>query len=134
MKFLDNKDLGILIFRIGIGIAFILHGYPKLIGGEEIWTKVGSAISYIGIDFYPAFWGLMAALAEVIGGIFLVTGIFFKPAIASLIFTMVVATVMKVSKGLEFKEYAHSFELGIVLLAFLFIGAGRYRFQLSFKK
>lgn len=134
MKFSDNKDLGILIFRIGIGITFILHGYPKLTGGEEVWTKVGSAVSYIGIDFYPAFWGLMAALTEVFGGIFLVTGILFKPALAGLIFTMTVATVMKISKGLEFKEYAHSLELGIVLLSFFFIGAGRYKFQLSFKK
>lgn len=134
MKFLDNKDLGILIFRIGIGIAFILHGYPKLIGGEEIWVKVGSAMSYLGIHQFHMYWGLLAALAEVIGGLFLATGILFRTALFSLLFTMFVATVMKISKGMAFKEYAHSLELGIVLLSFIFIGVGKYKLDIKLKK
>jgi len=55
MKFSDNKDLGILIFRIGIGIAFMVHGYPKITGGVEKWTVLGEAVSHLGIHFYPAF-------------------------------------------------------------------------------
>jgi len=134
MKALNNKDLGILIFRIGIGITFILHGYPKITGGVETWTRVGGAISYLGIDFYPAFWGFMAAISEFGGGILLATGMFFRTAIMFLFTTMFVATFMKYSKDLPFKEYAHSLELAIVLIAFLFIGAGKYKLQLKVKR
>lgn len=134
MKFLDNKDLGILIFRVGIGIAFILHGIPKLTGGEEVWIKVGSAMSFLGIQQFHMYWGLLAALAEVVGGIFLATGVFFRTALFSLLFTMIVATVMKISKGMTFKEYAHSLELGIALLAFIFIGVGKYKLTIQFRK
>ena len=134
MKFLNNKDLGILIFRIGIGITFILHGYPKITGGVETWSKVGTAVSYLGIDFYPAFWGFMAALAEFGGGILLITGMLFRTAIMFLFTTMFVATFMKISQNLPFKDYAHSLELAIVLVAFLFIGAGKYKLQLKVKR
>lgn len=134
MKFLDNKDLGILIFRIGIGVAFLLHGIPKLTGGEAVWIKVGSAMSYVGVHQYHMYWGLLAAMAEVVGGICLATGIFFRTALFSLLFTMIVATVMKISKGMSFVEYSHSLELGIVLLSFIFIGVGKYKVKIQFKK
>lgn len=133
-KVLDNKDLGILIFRIGVGIAFILHGFPKLVGGEEVWIKVGSAVSYLGIHSFHKYWGLLAALTEVLGGLFLVTGMFFRFALVGLLGTMVVATVMKISQGKTFVEYSHSLELAIVLLAFIFIGVGKYKITIGVKK
>lgn len=133
MKFSDNKDLGILIFRIGIGIAFMVHGYPKITGGVEKWTVLGEAVFHLGIHFYPAFWGLMAAIAEFGGGLLLATGVFFRTALAGLFFTMFVAVFMKISKGMEFKEYAHALEMAIVFLSFFFIGAGKYRLKIGIR-
>ena len=26
-------DLGLLVLRVGLGVMFMLHGYPKLMGG-----------------------------------------------------------------------------------------------------
>ncbi len=34
------RDAGLLILRIGIGIMFLYHGAPKLIGGPEKWEKL----------------------------------------------------------------------------------------------
>ena len=36
LRFLDKyRDIGLLFLRIGIGVMFIMHGLPKLIGGPE---------------------------------------------------------------------------------------------------
>lgn len=134
MKALDNKDLGILIFRIGIGIAFIIHGFPKITGGPEKWEALGAAVSHVGITFAPTFWGFMAALAEFGGGILLITGLFFRTAVTGLFITMFVAAFMKFSKGMEFKEYAHAMEMAIVFLGFFFIGPGKYKLKVGIGK
>ena len=73
-------DLGLLIIRIGIGISFMIHGYPKLVGGVETWKELGEVMQMVGINFVPAFWGFMAAFAEFFGGLFLMLGLFFAPA------------------------------------------------------
>ena len=31
-----NIDIALLVLRIGIGIMFIFHGYPKIIGGVKL--------------------------------------------------------------------------------------------------
>ena len=39
-----NRDTlvntGLLVLRVGIGIIFIIHGMPKLMGGIEGWTQL----------------------------------------------------------------------------------------------
>ena len=59
-----NLPLGLLILRIGIGIMFMLHGAPKLLGGPEQWEKQGRVMQNLGIDFLPAFWGFMAGFSD----------------------------------------------------------------------
>ncbi len=39
MKIFKTLDFGILVFRLGIGLMFIFHGYPKLVGGPEKWES-----------------------------------------------------------------------------------------------
>lgn len=56
----NYKNTGLLIIRIGLGIMFMMHGYPKLLGGPDKWEAVGGAMKHTGITFFPTFWGLMA--------------------------------------------------------------------------
>ena len=121
-----HRDTGLLILRVGIGIMFILHGLPKLIGGPEIWTKVGGALSVLGIGFAPGFFGLMAAISEFGGGILLALGLFTRPASVFLLITMIVATLMHVSSGDPFVRYSHALESAILFFSFLFIGPGKF--------
>ena len=58
------SDVGLLIIRVGIGGIFMGHGFPKIMGGVELWTRLGGSMSMLGIDFLPAFWGFMAAFSE----------------------------------------------------------------------
>ncbi len=69
------RNEGLLVLRIGIGIMFMLHGFPKLTGGPEAWTKVGGALSAIGINSAHTFMGFMAAISEFGGGLLLLLGL-----------------------------------------------------------
>lgn len=135
MKWYQNTSLGILIFRLLIGFAFIMHGWPKLIGGPERWEKIGSAMSNMGISFAPEFWGLCAALAEFGGGLLLITGLFFRPACAFLVFTMFIAALKGYTAGSgAYLDFSYPAEIGAVLLAFFFIGPGKHTLTQLFTK
>ncbi|GGC23123.1 quinol oxidase [Parapedobacter defluvii] len=120
------KNTGILLVRIGLGVMFIMHGYPKLLGGPKLWEGVGSAMGEVGITFLPLVWGLLAALAETLGGIFFLIGLFFRPVALIMAFTMLVASLHHLGAGDGLKGASHAIEIGIVFLGFAFIGPGKY--------
>lgn len=119
-------NIGLLILRIGLGISFMFHGYPKLLGGPEMWEEVGTAMQVIGIDFAPVFWGFMAGITELFGGLFLLLGLFFRPALILLITVMAVAAASHVEAGDSFSALSHSIELAIVFISLLFMGPGKH--------
>jgi len=123
------RDFGLLLLRIGLGIMMIMHGWPKLTGGPEVWTKLGGAMSNFGISFMPEIWGLAAALAELLGGVLLAVGFAMRPACIALAGTMFVAMMFHISAGDPFKDWSHAAELLIVFVSLLFIGAGKFSFD-----
>ena len=126
--------LGILLMRIGLGVMFMLHGWPKIAGGPEKWAGLGGALANWGINFAPAFWGLMAGIAEFGGGILLLLGLFFRPACVFLFFTMVVAATMHLKNNDAFSDYSHAIELGMVFFSLYFTGPGRFSIDYNFGK
>ena len=120
------KNVGLLIIRVGLGVSFVLHGYPKLAGGPAMWAKLGGAMGTLGIDFAPTLWGLAAALTEFGGGILLVIGFYFRPAVLLLTFTMVVALNLHISRGDPFNVYSHALELVAVFGGLLLVGPGGF--------
>jgi len=128
LKFLGKyRDAGLLILRLGLGAAFIIHGLPKLTGGVKVWTSLGKSMGLLGIDFFPAFWGFMAAATEGIGGIFLILGFCYRPVCLLLTFTMTVATLtLAAPKDRDFKTYSNPLKLAVVFLGLAFIGPGRF--------
>ena len=123
----DNQvHFGILVLRLGIGAAFIAHGVPKLQAGPEGWAKWGHAVSSLGIDFGYQTFGLLSGIAEAGGGLLLILGLLTRLACLPMLATMIVATAMALSSGQGFGGAAHAIEDGVVLLALLITGAGRY--------
>ncbi len=122
----EIRNIGLLILRMGLGIMFILHGYPKMFGGPEMWTEVGMAMQYLGIDFAPMFFGFMAGVAEFFGGIFILLGLFFTPSVVLLFLVMLVASVKNIATAEGLANYSHSIELAVVFLSLVLIGAGKY--------
>ncbi len=125
-------NAGLLVLRVGIGVIFIFHGLPKLMGGVETWTQLGSTMSVMGITFAPAFWGFMAAATEVGGGLFIIFGLLHRLVALMLIFTMVVALLVHVSAGDPFAVYSNALKALVVFVAFAISGPGVYSLDYKF--
>jgi len=122
----NYRNFGLLIIRVGLGIMFVLHGYPKLLGGVEKWTAIGSATKYVGIHFLPTFWGLMSGCVETFGGFLLVIGLAFRPVCLLLLINLIIAAAMHFGTGGGLEQAAHAIEDAIVFAGLLFVGPGRY--------
>jgi putative oxidoreductase len=119
----------LLFLRFGIGSMFILHGWPKLRGGVEGWQHLGQNMHYLGITFWPAFWGFMAMVSELFGGICLVLGIGVRIAAALLLLTMLVAAVGNLALGYGLEGIVEIIEVSSALIMLLAAGAGGFRVQ-----
>jgi putative oxidoreductase len=124
---LDNyKNIGLLIIRIGLGIMFIYHGFPKITGGPAQWEQLGGAMNFLGIGFFPAFWGFMAAATEFIGGFLLIIGWQFRVVSILQVLNLVVAAAFHFGQGQGLGDAAHAVEDCIVFAGLIFTGAGLY--------
>lgn len=120
------QQVGLLLLRIGLGIMFLCYGVPKLMSGVEGWTKLGTVMKLLGINFAPAIWGLMSATIESLGGILLLLGLFTRSACFFLSMNLLVAIIMHVSTGSGFAVASHAIDLEIVFVSLVFIGPGKY--------
>jgi putative oxidoreductase len=124
------RDFGLLLLRLGIGGMFVIvHGWPKIKGGPVRWREIGEAMSHLHIHFAPEMWGFLAALAECGGGVLLILGFLFRPTCGAMLFTMIVATLTKIGGPLI--GASQPIEMGIVFLALIFIGPGRFSLDKS---
>lgn len=121
------KDLGLLIVRLGLGLAFILvYGLSKLTAGPELWKNLGKAMQNTGIYWYPEFWGFMSMTAELLGGLLLVLGFLFRPAAFLMAFNMFVAMMSHFAKLDQWMRVATPIQLMCVFIALMLIGPGSF--------
>jgi len=104
----------------------IIHGYPKMMGGPDLWAKIGSAMPIKGAPGLAVFWGFMAAFAEAVGGLLFILGFLFRPACFLLLVTMGVAAHKHFTDGDGLQGAGHALELAVVFLAMFIIGPGKY--------
>jgi putative oxidoreductase len=133
-SFEKYRELGILLLRMGIGLMFVYHGWPKISGGTETWVKLGMAMNFMGLGFAPVFWGFMSAATEFFGGILIAIGLLTRPVAMMLAFNMVVAVVLKFSTGAGMGGASEAIEVGIVFLSLVLIGPGKYSIDAHFHK
>ena len=122
----NYKNFGLLIIRVGLGIMFIYHGYPKLLGGVKGWEALGSSTKYVGIHFLPVVWGLLCAAVETFGGFLLVIGLAFRPVCLLLLINLIVATFSQFGQGEGLMDASHAIEDAIMFAGLLFVGPGKY--------
>lgn len=122
----SHRAIGLLLLRLGIGTLFILHGWPKLAGGPEMWQQLGGTMQVVGISFAPILWGFLAGFAEVAGGFLLLLGLFWRPACLLLLFTMLIAIAWHLTNGDTFNGYAHALQSAILFFSLYFIGPGKH--------
>lgn len=128
--FLINRNLhsfideGLLILRITMGPLMAIHGILKLLAGAKTLTAVGSTVSLFGINEGFYFFGLIAALSELIGGTLITVGLLTRIGALMVAATLAVATFMTWDNG--FMAYSKPLEDLVVMIAIFITGPGRY--------
>lgn len=120
------RDVGVLLLRIGVGLMFILIGYPKLFGGPDQWEMTGANAAYLGLTAWPMFWGFFIAIAEFFGGVLLILGALFRTAVIVLLISSIITIAAFAGQSVEFIHTANAIAMAFVFLSMLLIGSGQY--------
>jgi putative oxidoreductase len=94
-KLLSTKDdIALMIVRIGLGVVFFPHGMQKLLGlygGHGFSGTLGFFTDNLHI---PVLFAVLAILAEGLGSLGLITGLFTRIAAFGITVNMIVAVYM----------------------------------------
>src|SRR5579872_6832592 len=84
----EFQSWGIALMRVMVGVVFLAHGAQKLF----VYGIPGTAgfFAHAGIPF-PMVSAVLSIGAEFLGGLFLILGLFTRPAAAVLVINMAVA-------------------------------------------
>ena len=116
----QNKDIALLLLRIGVGVIFILAGWGKLTGIEGTQGFFGS----IGIPL-PGLMAWVVALVEFVGGIMVLFGAYIRIPSILLAVIMVVA-IITTKFGQEFTAYRLDLMLLLVSASLAMLGSGKF--------
>jgi len=116
----QNKDIALLLLRIGVGLIFIVAGWGKLTGIENVQGFFGN----IGIPL-PGLMAWVVAIVEFIGGIMVLAGAYIRiPAI--LLAVIMVVAIITTKIGEPFADYRVDLLLLLMSAALALVGSGRY--------
>jgi putative oxidoreductase len=116
----------ILLIRLVVGIAFMIHG----------WGKIQNPFSWMGPDApIPGILQALAALSEFGGGLAWVLGLLTPLASLGMAVTMAVATFFHASKGDAFVGNPPTYELALVFftIAIFMLINGPGKFSADYK-
>lgn len=91
MSTVKRPEVGLLILRLSMGVIFFLHGWMKLAGGQESFVR--EMLAMVGWTMPNAVLWLLA-LAELLGGLALILGLFSRWAAVVLAVEMIVAVAL----------------------------------------
>lgn len=123
MKLFKNHtmcpDSALLILRVFVGVLFMVHGFQKLSGLEGV-------IGFFGSLGFAPLWAYVVAGVEVLGGFFLILGLWSRLATILLTAVIVVAIAkVKLPKGGILAAELDLLYLGSLITIF-FAGVGKY--------
>ncbi|MBR5998792.1 MAG: DoxX family protein [Deltaproteobacteria bacterium] len=129
------RDLGLLLLRVGIGVSVLAfhHGYDNLVGGPEVWEKIGKGIvDLFGLNIPPLFPGVAVVIIVFLGTLLLILGALFRPVVLLLALVAGLSAFQQLNPAaglasLNWTAASHALEMTVVFLALFFTGAGRYR-------
>ncbi|MFO8030184.1 MAG: DoxX family protein [Cyclonatronaceae bacterium] len=114
-----NRDIALLLLRIGVGVIFIVAGWGKLTGIEGVQAFFGS----VGIPL-PGLMAWIVALVEFVGGIMVLVGSYIRVPAILLAIIMVVA-IITTKIGDDFGAYRVDALLLLMSAALALMGPGR---------
>ena len=126
---MKQPDLGLLLIRLVIGLTYMQFGFKKILSGAPALEQLGSALEVFGITTFPLFWGVLAALAELLGGCLVFIGYQFRIAALVLCLVMVIAFIAYFEGFGPFGSIgmsAWSLQMAALFLGLALIGPGKY--------
>ena len=115
------KPLALLLLRLGLGIIFVFHGYPKL------FTHTRDTMQGFSLMGFPPYFAYIAGVIEFFGGLLLIAGLFTRIAGLLLALEMAVALV-KVhglfSNPMTVENYQFPLAVAVGSFALAALGAG----------
>ena len=133
LKKLHNDDLGKLVLRFSIGGLMLFHSVSKILSGP------GPIIEVVNQYNLPSFAAYGVYVGEVVAPIFVLLGIWTRPAALIMAINMVVAVALEhraqiftLDNTLDKMSGAWAIELPALYflgsIALIFLGAGRFSF------
>lgn len=129
MKKLHNDDLGKLFVRIAIGGLMLFHGVSKVLTGP------GQIIDLVNRNNLPSFAAYGVYIGEVAAPVFVLLGIWTRPAALVMAINMLFAVALQHRTqilALDPQSGAWAIELPALYflgsIALVFLGAGRFSF------
>lgn len=112
-------NTAMLVLRLGMGILMMMHGYDKLVHFGDLQNKF---MNFLGLGSMISL--ALAVFAEFFCSLFIILGLFTRPAAIPLIITMLVV-IFKVNNGAVFikAENAPLYLIGFLVL--LLLGPGK---------
>jgi putative oxidoreductase len=115
------KPLALLLLRLGLGIIFVFHGYPKLFAHTR---ETMQGFSHMG---FPVYFAYIAGVFEFFGGLLLIVGLFTRIAGLLLAAEMAVALVKvhgMIANPMAVDNYQFPLACAVGSFALAALGAG----------
>lgn len=127
---MKNKDIALLLLRIGVGVIFIVAGWSKLSGIEGVQGFFGN----IGIPL-AGFMAWVVAIVEFVGGIMILLGYKVEaPGILLAIVMLVAIFTVKMSGDNGFSGMRLEIMLLLASLAIAMMDTGKYSVEAMMSK
>jgi putative oxidoreductase len=119
-KQLYEKNLGLLLIRVGTGLVFFMHGIMKL---QSIGMINGYFTKSLGL---PPGTAMLIAAIETVGGLMLVFGVFTRVAAVVLGLEMLVAIFLTGGPGKGWEQHEMEALLMAVSFGLVYTGSGKF--------
>ena len=123
---MKNKliDLGMLWLRVTLGLGSMYHGWTKVTGEGSIVGWSERSVAAMGFPL-PVVWGFLATSAELIGGFFILLGLWTRySALAGAFVWLVAFFIRHQLDPFRVKELAAAY--AVISIAILIMGPGRF--------
>lgn len=130
MHRLHSSDAASLFIRVAVGVAFLHAGWLKVTNIDQVLVGFGA----MGI---PTFLAYAVSYIELIGGAFILLGLFvryFSIALAVIMFVAFAKAHVMNGFGLASNGYEYVFVLFFASLALVTLGSGKYSLARLLKK
>ena len=121
--FKTNRDLGLLLLRVGISGMMLVHGIPKISKLFESPVEFGDPL---GVGAMLSL--ILALIGEVVAPIFIILGYKTKLAAIPALITMLVAAFVVHAKD-DFYTKEKALLYGLCFLVIAIAGAGKYAIE-----